>query len=161
VVNAPGIASSLRIPPEGTEGQRMKPRASRTQRNETTGHPSSKHYREPRPELSCSNRAKPASPFVRIGSSSCGSRLALLRSSARLEPYTPSSEPRRTQATAEPLRTGVEPSPLADTLRRECATTGIPAILQQTLIKEWRMGLFFQCLRRVSGGTARTGLSMQ
>jgi hypothetical protein len=109
-VNVPGAGANLRPRLEEPEGQMTKPRGSRIRRDETIPYPSSKHYRELRAELSCSSRGSPASPSVRTDSSSCGSRLALPRSSARLEPCTPSPEPRRTPATAAPLRIGVATS---------------------------------------------------
>jgi hypothetical protein len=107
VVNAPGVGANLQLRLEEPGSRMMKPRASRTRRDETTPYPSSKHCRELREELSCSSHWSPASPSVRIDSSSCGSRLALPRSSAHREPYMPSPEPRRTPTIAEPLRIGV------------------------------------------------------
>src|SRR5665213_2675083 len=88
----------------------MKPRALRIRRGETTPYPSSKHDRELRAELPCSSRARSASPSVRTDSSSSGSKPARQPSSARQEPCTPSLEPHKTPAKAEPLRIGVETS---------------------------------------------------
>ena len=109
-MNVPGVGASLRLRLEEPGGRMMKPRGLRIRQGETTPHPSSEHYRKQRPELSCSSRASPASPFVRIDSSSCGSRRALPQSSEHLEPYTPSPEPRRTPTTAGPLRIGAATS---------------------------------------------------
>ena len=104
-MNIPCAGANLLLRLEALESRMMEPRGSQTQRDETPLYLSSKRYRKWQPELACSSRASPASPFVRIDSSSCGSRLALPQSSARLE-YTPSREPHRTPATAEPLRIG-------------------------------------------------------
>ncbi len=109
-MNAQGVAANLWLRFEEPEGRMMKPRVSGIRRGETTPYPSSKHFRGLREELSCSSRWSPASPSLRIDSSSCDSRLALPRSCARLEPYTPWPEPHRTPATTESLRFGAATS---------------------------------------------------
>ena len=101
-----GVGASLGLLLVELEGRTRKPRVSRIRRDETTPHRSSKHCRGQRVELSCSSRASPAFPSVRIDSSSCGSRLALPQSSERFEPHMPSPVPRRTAATAGQLRIG-------------------------------------------------------
>jgi hypothetical protein len=109
-VNALGAVANLRLRLEEPKSRRRKPKGSRRRQGERRPCPSSKHCRERQPGLSCSSRSNPASPSVRIGSSSCGSRLALPQSSARLESYMPSPEPQRTPTTAGPLRIGAKTS---------------------------------------------------